>query len=220
MTPQGRRRWLLLVTFPCLFVPRIAPWLLAFPHHARAGSYEIWSESPIDQAKIDGIAARATALVGQSPLYVQPERRTLYLTRSGWRWHWLTFTLSGSFAISPPFGDGVIINSNSIAQDGVWNGRVVGGHRSLTGIVAHETCHGMLRRHFGLSVDMTRPTWLREGYCDYLAQESSLSEADYAALVARGEQHPALPYYEGRRRVAAILAANGGDVDALFAGAN
>ena len=45
-----------------------------------------------------------------------------------------------------------------------------------------------------------------------------LAAADFAGLMKAGISHPAMPYYLGRRRVAAALAANGGDVDALFAG--
>lgn len=58
--------------------------------------------------------------------------------------------------------------------------------------------------------------WKIESYADYVAQESSLSDADYAALKATGSDHPAMPYYEGRKRVAEILVRNGGAVEALF----
>lgn len=74
----------------------------------------------------------------------------------------------------------------------------------------------MLRRHFGFTVDFTKPQWVREGYCDHVAGESSLSEQDVAQLQATGAHHPALPYFLGRKRVAASLAVNGGSVDRLF----
>ena len=125
--------------------------------------------------------------------------------------------MRGAFAFSPPLTGGIVVNRSSLAEDAVWADRAVGGRRTLAGILAHESCHEMERRHFGLASDWTKPVWLREGYCDYVAQESSLSDADYAALRARSVNHPAMAYLEGRRRVAAELAANGGNVDALFA---
>ncbi len=75
----------------------------------------------------------------------------------------------------------------------------------------------MSRRHIGIITYQSKPVWLREGYCDYVAQESSLTASDVAKLKAMGRDHPALLYFAGRRRVAAELAANGGNVDALFA---
>lgn len=206
--------WAALLVF---YAPRLFPQLLLFPYHDRAGSFEVWSDLPIDSGRFQAISADATRRLQGSPLYAAPEARKVFLTQGGWRWQWLALTITGSFAISPPITNPLIINRNSVTEDAVWNGQKVGGRRSLAGILAHETCHGMERRHFGLLSDWTKPTWLREGYCDFVAQESSLSDADYAALMAAGTSHPALPYYLGRRRVAKALAANGGDLDALFA---
>ena len=203
-----------------LMAPRFFPWLLAFPYHAQAGSFELWSEAPINQIKLNAIAADATRRLATSPLYAAPEQRRIYLTTGGWRWTWLALKLNDAFAFAPPVTGVIVINRNSIDQDSVWNGKAVGGHRSLAGIIAHESCHDMERRRFGLWSDWTKPLWLREGYCDYVAQESSLSDADFAALMKAGTSHPAMPYYLGRRRVADALAVNGGDVDALFARPN
>ena len=111
----------------------------------------------------------------------------------------------------------MVVNRSDLTADRVENGRVIGGRRSLSGVIAHETCHGLERRHFGLTVDLTKPAWLREGYCDYLARESSLSDSDAARLNASGQSHPALVYHDGRRRVSTLLTDNGGNVDALFA---
>ena len=217
MKVRAKPSHLVWAAFLVLFAPRLFPQLLAFPYHQQAGPFEVWSDEPINYARLLTIATDATGRLQTSPLYAAPEARKVFLTQGSWRWHWLTLQLGGAFAVSPPITNPLIINRNSIAENAVWNDRPVGGKRSLAGILAHETCHGMERRQFGLLSDWTKPTWLREGYCDYVAQESSLSDADYAALMSAGTNHPALPYYLGRRRVANELAANGGDVDALFA---
>jgi hypothetical protein len=63
---------------------------------------------------------------------------------------------------------------------------------------------------------MGQPRWRVEGYCDHIAQESALTEAEVARIESRGEDHPALLYFHGRERVETELGANGGSVDALF----
>ena len=75
----------------------------------------------------------------------------------------------------------------------------------------------MERHYFGVAIQFTISQQVFEGYCDFVAQESSLTDADVAKLRAEHRDHPALPYYEGRRRVARSLAVNGNDVKALFA---
>ena len=217
MTLRAGLRWIIGAVLVLVFAARYFPALLVFPYHAQAGALEVWSETPIDQARLDAVVADSTRLLAASPLYRAPERRKVFLTQHSWRWTWLTLNQRGAFAISPPLTGSIIVNSSSISGNVVGNGRAIGGLRSLSGIIAHETCHEMERRHFGLTSDWLKPVWLREGYCDYVAQESSLSEADYTQLVASHADHPALPYYIGRKRVAAELTANGGNVDALFA---
>jgi hypothetical protein len=92
----------------------------------------------------------------------------------------------------------------------------VGSARSLSAVLAHEFTHGIIRRRYGLAESILAPRWLVEGYADHVAQESSLTAAYVARLEASSGRHPALVYYRGRKKVEALLAANGNDVDALF----
>ncbi|WP_338468031.1 hypothetical protein RXV95_05600 [Novosphingobium sp. ZN18A2] len=197
--------------------PVIAPQLLAFPYKAHIGATTVWSVAPLPDAQLRKVLGRADALVAASPIARMPEGRHVFLTGGGWRWRWLALGTSGAFALTRPLNEAVIMNRSNLAADRIFNGLSIGGTRTLSGVIAHETCHGMERRHFGLTVDARKPAWLREGYCDYVARESSLSDSDVAALKARGKTHPAMIYYEGRRRVARELAQDGGSVDALFA---
>src|SRR5690606_24111246 len=122
----------------------------------------------------------------------------------------------GSFALTRSLNDNIVLNEHDLARDEVTNGLPIGGRHRLSAVLAHENTHGMLRRRSGVLVDVIHPQWLSEGYCDHVARETSLSAKDVAALEAGGSAHPALPYFHGRQRVARLLRANGGSVDALF----
>ena len=209
-----------------LVSPLAAPQLLAFPYRGQSHGSVVWSEAPLPQSALDRVMDRTSSLVAQSPV-ADPlgETRHIFLTRGGWRWTWLALQSRDGFALSRAFGETIVVNRSELASDHVVSGTQyevggtkVGGHRTLSGTLAHEICHGMERKRYGPLVDLTAPQWLREGYCDFVAQESSLSDADVALLRANGRSHPALPYYEGRRKVAANLERNDGNVDALFAG--
>lgn len=213
----GRRGALLTLIALLLASPLVAPQLLAFPHYTEAGDSRVWSETPIDREALDRVIARSDTLVAASPIAADHEPRHIFLTQGGWRWLWLANTSRGAFALTRHFGQNLIVNRGDLAADRIVNGRTVGGSRRLSSVIAHETTHGMLLRHFGAVPIVTKPRWLVEGYCDHVARESALTSADADRLEARGEKHPALLYYRGRQRVAALLAANGGDVDALFA---
>ncbi|MFM6932515.1 MAG: hypothetical protein ACKOUT_09765 [Novosphingobium sp.] len=194
------------------------PSVLAFPHRAQVGTFDIRSEAPLPRAEIERVIADANRRVTSSAIAdPQGESRSIYLTQGGWRWNWLALQSRESFGFTRAATSYIVINRSDLASNRMTKGRPVGPGRTLSSIIAHETCHGMERRRYGPLMSVFKPTWLVEGYCDYVAQESTLTEARFADLKARGQHHPAMVYFEGRKKVAAELARNGGDVDKLFA---
>ncbi|TAD74325.1 MAG: hypothetical protein EAY70_11285 [Sphingomonadales bacterium] len=216
----GGGRWGLALGALVLLLasPLMAPQLLAFPYQTKAGDSQVWSETPIDQAALDRVMARAETLVSASPIARNREPRRIFLTEGSWRWLWLANINRGAFALTRLGGQNLIVNRGDLAADRIVNNRPVGGSRQLSSVIAHEITHGVLLHHFGRIAMMGQPRWRVEGYCDHIAQESALTPEDVARIEARGEKHPALLYCHGRKRVEAALAANGGSVDALFAG--
>lgn len=198
--------------------PLLVPSVLAFPHRAQVGTFDIRSEAPLPRAEIERVIADANRRVAASTIAdPKGERRAIYLTQGGWRWNWLALQSRKSFALTRAMTDYVVVNRSDLATNRMANNLPGGATRTLSSIIAHETCHGMERRRYGRFMSVTHPTWLVEGYCDHVAQESTLDEARVAQLKARGERHPAMVYWEGRKRVEAELARNGGNVDKLFA---
>lgn len=199
-------------------VPLYVPAVLAFPHKQQVGGTTVYSVKSIDP-RLESEMARADALIAASPI-AAPVKRELFLTDGGWRWTWLSIGSGGSFAFGRPLTPAIVFNRVDVAADRIYNGAATAGDRTLSGTIAHETTHLLIANHFGALAAVMFPRWKQEGYADYVANESSLSDADAAKLIARGERVPALTYYEARRRVAAALKANGGSVDALFDGAD
>lgn len=198
-----------------LLVVRFVPTAMAWPYVTRIGSTTIHSELPIS-SNIGIVVARSGRLLQASPLYAPPPNTHLFLTNGGLRWKVLALRSSGAFAVRLPLTHNLVFNRAEVSRDKISNGLSAGGVRSLSGVIAHETTHILTARRFGEFRDRLAPAWKREGYADFVAQESSLDEGSYEALKRHGAKHPAMIYYEGRRRVASILAANGGSVDALF----
>ncbi len=211
-------RRLLLPALLLAAVPPFIPEALAFPYKRQVGDLTIRAEQPIPDAIVP-VVARAERLRHASAIDGPGYGRRVFLTDGGWRWRWLTVTSAGAFGITRPLTEAIVVNRNDISHDRVFNGQVIGGQRSLSGVLAHEQTHGLIRAHYGLLVNTRYPAWLLEGYCDFVAGEGSLTDAQAEALMRSGTSHPALIYWQGRRRVAAFLRTHGGSVDALFASA-
>ena len=197
----------------------VAPQLLAFPYYADIGETRVYSETPLTVASLRPVLARAEARVATSPIFKEAVGTRIFLTNGGWRWRLLSLTSSGTVGLTRPWSDVVsdamILNRSDIGHDTV-SSRY--GSRSLSGVIAHERTHIMVRRHLGLIDGITLPRWISEGYADHVAGESTLTAERAAQLRAEGSDHPALFYYEARQRVEAELAANGYDVEALLRG--
>ena len=210
-------QWAILLLAAVIVTTTAAPQLLAWPYSAEIGHTLVYSETPIPP-QMRAVLARSDALVARSPLAAPGLERRLFLTDGGWRWELLALTSSGAFALRRPGRDAIVVNASDVAADRVENGAPVGGVRSLSGVIAHETTHLLVARRLGEWRAFLLPAWKSEGYADYVARESSLGDADYARLRANGARRDAMFYYEARRRVAAALANNGGNVERFLSG--
>lgn len=194
------------------------PQLLLFPYHRVVGGVSLYSEAPLtDEAA--GVVRRSEARLRASALFTRDETfKPIFLTDGGWRWKALSLGAGGAFGLTRPSTEAVVVNRSDFRSDRVWNGSSVAGERSLSGVIAHERTHTLIRRRFGVLADRAYPAWVREGYCDFVAGSSTLSDQQAAALRADNARLPALIYYDARQRVAVALASNGGSVRGLFEG--
>lgn len=193
------------------------PQLLAFPYRTQVGEIVIYSvEAP--GPELAGIVTAAQARIAKSGIAAPLGRRSIFLTDGGWRWRLLSLPSShGAFAITRPLSSAIVLNMSSIRSDAVRNGAGVGGDRTLSGTIAHESTHLLIYRRYGVLAAIGFPRWAVEGYCDHVAGESSLSADEAAALRRAGAAPPALVYYDARVRVDKALS-GGTTVDALMRG--
>lgn len=194
---------------------RFYPPILLWPHTKKIGPFQVYSDLPVDRRVelilVSSLQYRARSSIA-SPLHSQ----AVFLTDGGWRWKILSLQHSGAFAISTPFSENIITNKTDIGTNSVSTGRNVGGFRPLDRVLAHEMTHGTLRSHFGFFNILRKPDWLVEGYCDYIADNSSLTEQDVRKLKAQGVFHPAIPYLEGRVKIEKLISDEKMTVDQLF----
>jgi hypothetical protein len=190
------------------------PEVLAFPYKAQFGDTVVRSERPLP-ADFNKTIGAADALVAKSALYHGPVSRRIFLTEGGWRWRLMALQLGGTVAFTRPLGNLIVVSDADPAADSARNHIPFPGIRTLHDTIAHETTHILINQHFGVARAAAFPRWKVEGYADYIAGTSSFSDARAAEVRKIDPYHPALQYYDGRKRVAAILTRDP-DVDHLF----
>lgn len=152
--------------------------LLAYPQALFAnsvehGAFKIYSREPIDP-EIDRVLDVAEAKLKSSPIYDADLKRDVYLTNSHGLYAFFSPKAYNSFASSLPFVNHIIVNRTDVPADLVYIRREYSNSRSLSGVMAHETTHLLIRKRYGTLSATLMPTWKNEGYCEYVAGESTI----------------------------------------------
>lgn len=162
---------------------------LIFHHAMTVDGVTVHAREPLPAATRDRLRT-AIDLLKKSELHVAGHAENIFICNS----HTLFVALApghgDSFAYSLPITNNVFVHAADIDADVVRRAGPDYNTRSFSAVVAHEITHGMIRRHTGLLRGVALPAWIAEGYCDYVANESSFPEAEGRALLATGRTHP------------------------------
>jgi hypothetical protein len=170
------------------------------PHTRPAGGlYSIEAEgitlcsrSPVPEnaaSLLKTIKSRVTT----SPLYRPGDRFSISICNDRRLYAILSPRSPASFAVSRPLVGGMMIAEADLEKNIARSSAEEYNQRTFTGVATHEIAHILMKRQFGLLAKP--PRWLTEGYCDYLAGESSFPEVKGDRLLAAGEAHPSGSFF-------------------------
>jgi hypothetical protein len=153
--------------------------LLAFPqalfaYSAEHHKFRIYAREPLG-VEIVNVLDKAEEKLRSSPIYDADVRRDVYLTGGHGMYALLSHTAHRSFANSVPFINNILINKTDVAADRVILNRNFSNTRSLSGVIAHETTHLFIRKRYGALAAAMMPTWKNEGYCEYIAGDTTIT---------------------------------------------
>ena len=160
---------------------------------------------------------RAEARLKTSPIYDDSFRRNVYLTDSHASYALLSHRAYNAFAHSVPFIENIFVNRSDVAADRVCIYRSQNNSRSLSGVVAHEVTHLLIQRRYGKVTTILMPTWKKEGYCDYIAGDSTITRDEGIARWRENQSNDqSYNYIRDRLMVEYLLEKEKISVDDLF----
>ncbi len=167
-----------------------------FAHTRRAGPFDIYSEHPAS-SELDSRLDAARLRIEKSPLYRSGTRFKLAFADTAWRRRLLSPLAGGAFGSTLAASGLIVLNRAEPGRDVIVNDRTDYARRSLTEVIAHECTHRLLRDRLGVLGSQLLPTWIAEGYCDYVAGGTTIPrEVGEPALISlsAGDQ-PAWRYF-------------------------
>ena len=156
--------------------------LLSFPqplfaHEVTFKNFTVYAREPLGGG-ISAVLEKVDARLATSPLYTPDVGPKIFLVNSTRLYASLSLYL-GSNSFGKGFGalptTNVFINAYDLDKDLVFRDAPADNSRSLSGVIAHETIHLLVRNRFGYFRNLTLPVWKKEGYAEYVAGGSTLS---------------------------------------------
>lgn len=195
-----------------------------FAYSAGSGKIIVHSDRPIPAAGGEALLRDCEALLARSPLKAEGAHYHLYVTNADWRHH-LFFAQhpeAGGVAYFYGFGGsaflaGANFNTGRLIK---W-GYVTTPPRTLAFFCAHELTHLVEGERLGVIASERQPTWVHEGFADYVGIEhrQSFDELN-AALGDRPTDVPMMMAYGSYPRfrllVTYFLEKKGWSVDELM----
>ena len=148
-----------------------------FANEISYGNAIVYSREPLDQ-NIRTVLDKAEARLTTSEINTQDVKPKIFLTNSFRLYSFLSLYIGGnSFGKGYPLlpTNNVFINKSDLAKDLVFRKAPANNERSLSGVIAHETTHFLIRKRYGYWRNFAMPTWKKEGYAEYVAGGSTLA---------------------------------------------
>ena len=150
-----------------------------FAHEISYKNFTIYSREPLDQ-NIYALLDKVEASLATSPINNTQLRPKIFLTNSHRFYSALTLSIGGnSYGKGLPLlpTNNIFINRADVQNDLVFRRAATYNSRSLSGVMAHEATHLLIRQKFGYLKNVTMPAWKKEGYAEYVAGGSALDQA-------------------------------------------
>jgi len=180
VVPSVTLAYILLLCFP----------QVVFAYETSHGNFRVYSQRPLD----DGLVAvldMAEAKLSASGIDDPRVATRIFISDSHGLYALLGLYVGrNSFAKSYPLIpiDNVFINRSDVARDVVFRDVPKDRERSLSGVIAHEVAHLLVRERYGYLKNLTLPAWKLEGFGEYVAGGTLL---DYERGVRMWKARPA-----------------------------
>jgi hypothetical protein len=187
-----RRLLALLLVLGGVFVAVLAFPEPNFEYRLSHGQYEIFSDRPIPP-QIAAVLDDTTRRLERSELYDSRQRFRIFFCNDDWR----MALYSQRFSSAPGgIADTWLTRNIYLRRSDIAGGRMTSPTgaaladaevRPLAYFIAHEATHVMEARAFGRLLGLLYPSWLTEGYADYVAKGGGFDFEENRRMLAAGD---------------------------------
>jgi hypothetical protein len=187
-----------------------------FSHHRTYKNFTVHMREEIPP-EITGILDRVGARLARSELNDEGLHHPIYIFNSDRLIRFLLFR-DVHFGCNLPNGVSYITGGD-VERDVARCSTLGPGdprRRTLSETIAHEITHALIRRHVGWLGDRKLPSWVKEGYCEYVAEGRVIDDRTGLALMRNGASTPGFPQFRNRLMMEYLINERGLAIDRIL----
>ena len=185
-----------------LFFIYVLNWIFPyffFSHKIEYKNYKIYSTSSISK-NISNVLNRVDNLISASELYTTNIEHRIFICNNLNLYTFFAPMARKAYGCNYRMFGNIFVANCRIEKDIAFSNRNKNNKRSLSGIIAHEVTHSLINKYMGWIKNKMLPKWKEEGYCEFIAQESSIDNIIGIELFKKGQtdNSKAFKYFEYR----------------------
>ena len=176
--------------------------LICFPHLLFANKFDYkdfsvyYHSNDINTEELKLVLDKSENLLKKSELFKIGTSQDIFICNGYSEFTFFTNLSRKAFAVNYPISQNIFITKSSISQNYTLRNGKENNKRTLSGVIAHETVHSLLENKLGLLKYKLLPSWKNEGYCDFIANESSFNKQKGVKEICNDTKNTDIPSFK------------------------
>ena len=152
------------------------------------------SELNVEQLKL--VLDESQNLLNNTELYKTGINQDIFICNSFNEFTFFALFSRKAFAVNYPITQNIFLSKSSISKNSILRNGKENNKRTLSGVIAHETTHSLLENNLGTIKYKLLPSWKNEGYCDFVANESSFNKQKGLQDICNNKDNSEIPSFK------------------------
>ena len=176
--------------------------LIYFPHLLFANKLDYknfsvyYHSNGINTEELKLVLEKSEKLLEKSELLKKGTSQDIFICNGYSEFTFFALMSRKAFGVNYAISQNIFISKSSISQNYTLRNGKENNKRTLSGVIAHETVHSLLENKLGLLKYKFLPSWKNEGYCDFIANESSFNNQKGINEICNDNENTNIPSFK------------------------
>ena len=176
--------------------------LICFPHLLFANKLDYknfsvyYHSNDINTEELKLVLDQSENLLKKTELFKKWISQDIFICNGYSEFTFFALLSRKAFAVNYPISQNIFITKSSISQNYILRNGKENNKRTLSGVITHETVHSLLENKLGLLKYRLLPSWKNEGYCDFIANESSFNKQKGVKKICNDTKNTDIPSFK------------------------